>query len=489
MRIVVVSNRLPFVIVPAPDGGWVVEPGSGGLVTALRPVLENRHGCWIGWTGATNEEVPRAGEILANPENRFGFELVPVTLTASERDDFYFGFSNEILWPLFHDQPSVCRFEPRFWLAYEAVNRMFAETTAARVGPDDFIWVHDYHLMAMAGKLRAMGVRSRIAFFLHIPFPPLDMFVKLPWRFHLLRALIEYDLIGFQTARDRRNFFQCVRALLRGARILSQGPVATVHLHDRHIRVGVFPISIDFSEFARRASEEQAMAKARNLRADEPDRKIVLGVDRLDYTKGIPEKLNAFRSMLRRFPDLKGRVTLIQVVVPSREEIPGYLEQKTTIERLVSEINGEFTRSGWVPIHYIYRGLDAMRLPAYYLAADVALVTPLKDGMNLVAKEYCACRVDEQGSLVLSEFAGAAAQLQHGAFLVNPFDVEGVAGALERACQLPSEEQRSRMRRLRKAVRDYDIYRWMDAFLEAAIAKDLSDFPKNHEAIPEVVFS
>ena len=265
--------------------------------------------------------------------------------------------------------------------------------------------------------------------------------------------------------------------------------MATVHLHDRHIRVGVFPISIDFSEFARRASEEQAMAKARNLRADEPDRKIVLGVDRLDYTKGIPEKLNAFRSMLRRFPDLKGRVTLIQVVVPSREEIPGYLEQKTTIERLVSEINGEFTRSGWVPIHYIYRGLDAMRLPAYYLAADVAFVTPLKDGMNLVAKEYCACRVDEQGSLVLSEFAGAAAQLQHGAFLVNPFDVEGVAGALERACQLPSEEQRSRMRRLRKAVRDYDIYRWMDAFLEAAIAKDLSDFPKNHEAIPEVVFS
>src|SRR5262249_7426838 len=387
------------------------------------------------------------------------------------------------------DQPSLCRFEPRYWLAYEAVNRMFAATTAAHAGVDDFIWVHDYHLMAMAGKLRALGVRSRIAFFLHIPFPSLDMFVKLPWRFHILRALIEYDLIGFQTARDRRNFLHCVLVLLQGADVIGKGPVVTVHLHDRDLRVGVFPISIDVRRFERRASEEEVIAKALNLRADEPDRSVILGIDRLDYTKGIPEKLNAFRALLHRFLDLLGKVTLIQVVVPSREEIPGYQSQRLTIEQLVGQINGEFTRSGWVPIHYIYRGLDGPRLSAYYLAADVALVTPLKDGMNLVAKEYVATRTDERGALVLSEFAGAAAQLQRGALLVNPYDVEGVAGALERACRFTHREQRSAMRRLRKAVRDYDIYRWMDEFLEAAISKDLSDFPRGEESIPEVVFS
>ncbi len=487
MRLVVVSNRLPFTLVRDPAGGWTSEPGSGGLVTALRPVLQNRGGCWIGWTGATAEELPNAAEILEDSSGRFGYELVPLTLTEKERDDFYYGFSNEVVWPLFHDLLSRCRFEPRYWQAYESVNRMFAEATAEKASADDFVWVHDYHLMAVAGNLHALGLRSRIGFFLHIPFPPLDLFLKLPWRFHILRALIEYDLLGFQTARDRGNFLQCVRHLLRGAEIIGKGAVVSVRLHGREIRVGTFPISIDFRQFESRAGEDDVLDKAANLRRDESGRRIVLGVDRLDYTKGIPEKLEAFRTMLMRFPAMRGNVTLIQVVVPSREEIPGYQSQKLTIEGLVGRINGEFTRSGWVPIHYIYRSLEGPRLPAYYLAADVALVTPLKDGMNLVAKEYCATRADERGALVLSEFAGAAAQLQRGAFLVNPFDVEGVASSLEHACRLTQEEQRGRMRRLRRAVKDYDIYRWVDEFLEAAISRDLADFPRGEEYIPESV--
>ncbi len=484
MRLVVVSNRLPFVI-SRENEGWRIDPGSGGLVTALRPVLENRGGCWVGWTGATDEELPDADEVLADSQSRFGYRLVPVTLTAGERDRFYYGFSNEVIWPLFHDMPSLCRYDPSYWLAYESVNRMFAATTAENLEPEDFIWVHDYHLMLLAGELHALGVRAHVAFFLHIPFPSLDMFLKLPWRFHVLRALIEFDLIGFQTARDRSNFLECVRTLLRGAEVHGRGAVHSVRLDGREIRVGAFPISIDFRAFEKRADEEEVLEMVRRLRGDEPNRKIILGVDRLDYTKGIPEKFEAFRTMLRRSPDLLGKVTLFQVLVPSREDIPRYQDQKTTIERLVGQINGKFTRSGWVPIHYIYRRIEGPHLPAYYLAADVALVTPLKDGMNLVAKEYCATHADERGVLVLSEFAGAASQLQRGAILVNPFDVEGFAAAIERAVRIPMEEERERMRRLRRAVREYDIYRWVDEFLAASISKDLADFPRREQYIPE----
>jgi trehalose 6-phosphate synthase len=328
-----------------------------------------------------------------------------------------------------------------------------------------------------------------MAFFLHIPFPSLDIFLKLPWRFGVLRSLLEYDLIGFQTVRDRRNFLECVRLLLPDAEIAGRGDVRRVGLGGREIRVGTFPISIDVGAFERRAAEKEVVAKARELRADEPDRKILLGIDRLDYTKGIPQKLEAFRSLLTRFPRLRERATLFQVVVPSREDIPRYRDHKRMIERLVGQINGQFTRSGWVPIHYLYRALDGPRLPAYYLAADVAVVTPLKDGMNLVAKEYCATHSDERGTLVLSEFAGAAAQLQRGALLVNPYDTEGMAGILERALSLSPEEQRSRMHRLRRSVKEYDIYRWVDHFLDAAISRDLSDFPRLEEYIPEATAS
>ena len=485
MSLVVLSNRLPFTLALDDNGSWRVEPGSGGLVSALRPVLQDRGGTWIGWPGVTREELSNAGAVFAATRRHYGYDLVPVEISSTERDDFYYGFSNEVIWPLFHDLPSLCRFRPRYWTAYDAVNRRFAEVTCAHMAPDDFVWIHDYQLLTTARELRKMGVRSRLGFFLHIPFPPLEIFLKLPWRFQVLDALLEHDLVGFQTVGHRRNFLHCVRLLIKEAEVSGKGDVVTVAVGGREVRVGSFPISIDVAESERNASHPDVAAKVRSLRKDEPGRKIVLGIDRLDYTKGIPLKLEAFRSLLLRYPDHVGRVTLLQVVLPSREDIPRYQRQKVEIERLVGEINGQFTRSGWVPIHYIFRNLDWPRLPAYYLAADVALVTPLKDGMNLVAKEYCAGHVDGGGALVLSEFAGAAAQLQRGAFLVNPYDTDGVADALDRALRLGRREERQRMLRLRRAVADYDIYRWVDAFLEAAISRDLDDFPIHEEYLPE----
>jgi trehalose 6-phosphate synthase len=487
MNLIVVSNRLPFVLTKDDSGLWTVEPGTGGLVTALRPVLQDRGGTWIGWSGAAEDEETGATDAFARAETRFGYRLVSVPLSAAERDGFYQGFSNQVVWPLFHDLPSLCNFDPAFWSVYQTVNRRFAEVTRGHAGPGDLVWVHDYHLMTMARELRELGTAARLGFFLHIPFPPLDVFMKLPWRFQILHALLEYDLIGFQTIRDRRNFLQCVRLLLRQGEATGKGMIQTIRARGRELRVGALAISIDFAAFDRKAREPQVVEKAEALRADEGGRKIVLGADRLDYTKGIPHKLKAFRSLLERYPELRGEVTLVQVAVPSRGEIPRYRENKTAVERLVGEINGQFTRSGWVPIHYIHRTLDFARLTAYYRCADVALVTPLKDGMNLVAKEYCASHPEEDGALVLSEFAGAAAQMKSGAFLVNPFDREGVADAMAQALKLEPGERRARMRRLRRSVRDANILWWVDAFLEAVIAKDLGDFPRVEDYVPEEI--
>jgi trehalose 6-phosphate synthase len=464
--LIIVSNRLPFVAVKGPSGPRLI-PGSGGLVTALRGVLEQRGGRWIGWTGAIAEDLPRADPLFEDSRERHGFEVVPLTLTAAEKQGFYNGFSNEIVWPLFHDFPSLCRFEPRYWDAYRKVNRKYARAVAERARPDDLIWVHDYHLIPLASEMKALGVRSRTAFFLHIPFPAPDLFRHLPWREELLRALLDHDLVGFQAPRDRANFARCVAQLVPGAQIRGGENAVRIRLGVRETRVGVFPISIDAADFEKRALDASVIAKAKSLRQDEDDRKIVLGVDRLDYTKGIPHKLEAFRLLLKRRPDLAGKVTLLQVVVPSREEIPGYRDSKKYIDGLVGEINGQFTRSGWVPIHYIYRSLEGPKLSAYYLAADVAFVTPLKDGMNLVAKEYCASRTSEDGVLVLSEFAGAAAELSSGALLVNPYDVEGVVESLGRALSMDAAEETKRMRALRACVQSNDLLRWLETFLAA----------------------
>jgi len=480
-RLIVVSNRLPFAFRQDGEGRWRAEPGSGGLVTALLPVLRNRGGMWIGWTGAAGggEALEAA---LAGASAGAGYRLAGVALTAEEMDKFYLGFSNEIIWPLFHDLQSLCNFDPDYWRTYCEVNAKYADAIVAHAAPGDFIWIHDYHLMNVAAELRRRGVRSKLGFFLHIPFPPPDLFLKLPWRLTLLESLLEFDLIGFQTARDRRNFVQCVRLLVKDAHVEGRGQVLAARIGKREVRIGAFPISIDFAAFQRRAAAPEVAEKAADLHRRLPERRLILGIDRLDYTKGIPQRLQAFENLLERYPQLRERVSLIQVVVPSREDIAEYHRLRTEIEQRVGAINGRYARpGGWVPVWYEYRSLSRLELLAYYRAADIGLVTPLKDGMNLVAKEYCACSIEEDCVLVLSEFAGAAEQLERGALLVNPYDIEGVADALQRAYVMPAAERQARMHRMRSSIREHDVFRWVDAFLRAAITKDLRAFPQPAE--------
>jgi trehalose 6-phosphate synthase/phosphatase len=484
-RLVVVSNRLPFVFKREAAGDWRAEPGGGGLVTALLPILRNRGGVWIGGTGATGNREELAGA-LAQAGESAGYSFGAVELTPEEVSDFYLGFSNEIIWPLFHDLQSLCNFAPEYWRTYCTVNRKYAEVIQAQSTPDDFIWIHDYHLMNVAEELRALGVRSQIGFFLHIPFPSPDLFLKLPWRNSLLRALLQFDLVGFQTARDRRNFVQCLRLFVRDIEIEGRGHLLDARTPDRALRIGSFPISIDFQAFRRQAEAPEVEKMAQELHRLLPKRKLILGIDRLDYTKGIPLRLKAFRNLLSRYPELREKVSLMQVVVPSREDIPQYHRLRTEIEQLVGQINGMFVRpGGWVPVWYEYRNLTRLELLAYYRAADIAFITPLKDGMNLVAKEYCACSVEEDCVLVLSEFAGAASQLGRGALLVNPYDEEGSADALRDAYFMEPDERRARMRRMRAAIRDHDVFWWVDSFLRAVITKDLSDFPQPRDTAAE----
>ncbi len=486
-RLIVLSNRLPFVFRRGEAGRWLAERGAGGLVSALLPVLSDRGGLWIGWAGTAEGGCDLEAAVAA-AGGEIGFALKAVALDAREVHDFYHGCANEIIWPLFHDLQSLCNFEPAYWRAYKEVNRKFAEAVLAASGSGDFIWVHDYQLMNVAAELRALGYRSRIGFFLHIPFPSPDIFFNLPWRLALLRALLQYDLVGFQTLRDRRNFVQCLRLLMDEVAIQGKGQIVSLTVDGRTVRVGNFPISIDYNAFMRQAATDDVAQRAQELHRLLPRRKLILGVDRLDYTKGIPLRLRAFKAALERYPELRERISLIQVVVPSRVDIPQYHDLKMEIEQLVGEINGGFARpGGWVPVWYEYGNLRRKDLLAYYRAADIALITPLKDGMNLVAKEYCACSIEEECVLILSEFAGAAAQLQNGALLVNPYDIEGVADTLHRAFTMSDVERRARMRRMRRSIRKSDVFWWVDSFLRAAIAKDLSAFPQPEDHASGVV--
>jgi len=464
-RLINVSNRLP-VSIKKTAAGMRVERSSGGLATALDSVWQDQSGVWIGWPGTTEDQT--AHSLLARASRRRSHEFQGVTLTNEEVDKFYAGFTNEIIWPLFHDMPTRCNFDPDYWEVYQKVNRKFAKATAETARDEDFIWVHDYHLMLVGCSLRQLGRQSKAGFFLHIPFPSPDIFEQLPWRNSVLKCLLDFDVVGFQTERYRNNFLCCLKHLFPDVVIEPVNPHTQVNFRGHTSVVGTFPISIDFDDFAGRASRPEVAARAATVRRELSDNILVLGVDRLDYTKGIPERLKAFRHLLRRFPELRRQITLAQVVVPSREDIPRYKELRRDIELLVSQINGEFTERGWVPVHYMHRQISRDELLAYYRAADIALITPLKDGMNLVAKEFCAAQIDERGVVIISEFAGASDELRHGAILVNPNDIAGVAQALRDASQMPREEKSTRMRLLRNIIKEHNVQRWAQSFLEAA---------------------
>jgi trehalose 6-phosphate synthase len=408
-----------------------------------------------------------------------------VLLSEDEVKGFYEGFSNGILWPLFHDLLDRCDFEPSYWYAYLKVNEKFAESVIEQSGGDDFIWVHDYQLVHVAHFIREREER-RVGFFLHIPFPPLDIFLKLPWRAQILNALLAYDLLGFQTPRDSRNFLTCIENLLPEAEIDEEGPLASVRLNSRTIRVGAFPIGIDYAHFEEGARSGEVEARIADLRGKIGPFDLIVGVDRLDYTKGLIERLEAYRNALRRFRELREKVILFQVVVPSREGVPEYQTLKATLDQLVGEINGEFSMAGWVPVHYHYKSLSPRDLLALYRMARVCFVTSIKDGMNLVAKEFVACQIEACGVLVLSEFAGAVAQLHDGALAVNPHDIEGMANALHQAMEMDEEERRQRMRRMQEILREQDIFWWVDYYLRAALGEVTEDLRAPKEYFPSM---
>lgn len=459
-RCVIVSDRLPIVLTREGGQGWRVSQTGGALLSALKPVLNERRGVWIGWPGVTQEEAPELREVLAGAIQEGGFSLRPVLLTDQEKRQCYGGFSGEVVWPLFHDLALECTFSPSHWQAFLKVNRKFARvaarTLARGAGGTDLVWVHDHMLMNLAVELKRLGANCRTAFFLHLPFPTPDLFLKLPWRERLLAGLLAFDQVGFQTKRDFANFLACVKALAPSS----------------PTQAGVFPVGVDAQEIGERASRPEVEARLAALRSTLRDRRLIFGIDSLDRSQGIPEKLRAFAELLTRYPDLQERVTLVQVATPSRESLPRHAALRAEIERLTGEINGRFGRPGWVPVHYLYRNLEPAELLAYYRAADVALITPLKAGMQLGAKEFCAANLKERGVLVLSEFAGAAAQLGgQGALLVNPFDSQGTARVLHRALGLKDKARKTRMRKLRAEVRRHDVAWWAGSFLASALAE------------------
>ena len=464
-RLVAVSNRLPIVLSRGERGEWQLERSSGGLVTALEPLLRDRGGLWIGWPGVDEDDFAGFEGLLERFAIEEGYGIVPLALTEQDRNDFYLGFSNSVIWPLFHDLQERCDFDPRYWDAYRRVNRKFARVVAANAREGDLLWVQDYQLMAVAEELRYLGLNERVGFFLHVPFSDPDIFWRLPWRSELLRSLLQFDLIGFQSAQDRDNFAECIIRMDMGAQVEARFD-RIILPNGRRVDTGVFPVSIDFDEFAQGVDQHSVGARVEEIRQASGDAQIILGVDRLDYSKGLAQKLLGFRMALERNPELLGRVTLIQLVVPSREDITEYNEMKEEVERLVGSIHGEFATHDWSPIRYIYGSWDRDELLAHYRTARVALVTPLKDGMNLVAKEYAVAGPDD-GVLILSEFAGAAAQMSEDALLVNPFDVEGVAETIRRAANMESSERSRRMHALRDGVRREDIHWWLASYLRS----------------------
>ncbi len=464
-RLLVVSNRLPAVVESRGEE-WHITPGSGGLVTALAPVMRQQQGLWIGWPGC-GDEAP-LGQLLTGFAQDHGYSLAAVPLSADEVEKYYRGFSNEALWPLFHDLLGFCRFSYDNWQVYLDVNRRFAQVVTEHAKADDLIWVHDYQLIGVGDQLRALQMPQPLGYFLHIPFPAPDLFRRLPWKDQLIRSLLAYDLLGFQTLRDRRNFVNTAISLLTEVEVVSRKrQYDLLRFEGRTVRVGHFPISIDFDEFDSGARSKEVEDAAWYLHENLHGRQLMLGVDRLDYTKGIPERFLAFERALEKYPELITKISLMQLVVPSRTLVPDYQNLKETLDQLAGRINARFGESMWNPIYYVFRSLDRTQLLARYRTSEIALITPLRDGMNLVAKEYCASSVENNGVLILSEFAGAADQLGKGALLVNPYDIESTADAIYQAYVMAPDERRRRMKLLRNEIRRNDVHRWLDSFTQA----------------------
>jgi trehalose 6-phosphate synthase len=453
--LVIVANRLPVDRVEQPDGSSAWRPSPGGLVTAIEPVMRGNDGVWMGWPGGTEEEL--------EPFEDDGLALHPMTMTAEEIEGHYEGFSNATLWPLYHDLVVKPEFHREWWDAYVEVNQRFANEAAELANEGALVWVHDYQMQLVPQLLRELRPDLRIGFYLHIPFPPAELFQQLPWRRQLLEGLLGADLVGFQLPGGAANFVRLVRQ-----RVGHKTHRDLVYLPDgRTVRAAAFPISIDTKGFEELAQSSEVVARAKEIRGalGEP-RKIFLGVDRLDYTKGIYARLRAYAELLEdEHLDVEDAV-FVQVAVPSREQVEEYQRLRDETDRLVGRINGDHGKIGRPAISYLHSSYPREEMAALYRAADIMVVTPYRDGMNLVAKEYVACRYDDSGALVLSEFAGAADELRQ-AWLVNPHDINGMKSALLDAYQADAKELTKRMRAMRKTVKNHDVKAWAESFMAA----------------------
>jgi trehalose 6-phosphate synthase len=453
--LVAVSNRLPDHSARSDDRSRNV----GGLVAALEPALAARGGVWLGWSGHARESARELAIDRSALPARASFDFAP-----RWHQLYYNGLSNRGLWPIFHGLTGRARFDDEEWAAYVEVNDVFAAAAQRLAAEDAVIWVHDYHLLLVGDALRKRGFEGKIGFFLHIPFPPLDLFETIPWAHEIARAMLAFDVVGFHTRRYAANFVAAAGALA-GAQPVEGG--LTVGDPPRFVRAGAFPLGIEPGHFGEQGVDEATEEELAQLHAALGDRKLVLGVDRLDYTKGIPQRLEAFSRMLELHPEWRGKVSMVQVAVPSRADVPEYAEQRTAIETLVGHINGEHGEAHWVPVRYVYRAYGRAHLARLYRAADVAFVTPLRDGMNLVAKEFVAAQdAADPGVLLLSRFAGAAEELD-AALLTNPWHRDGMARDLARALEMPLEERRQRQAALAAKVKETTSTSWACACLGA----------------------
>lgn len=447
--IVVVANRLP--VHRTEDGQW--ESSAGGLVTAMAPVLKTNPGVWVGWSG---DDAP------IRPFTHDGVRIRPVPISGEEIESFYNGMSNRTLWPLYHDAIRTPDFQRDWWASYELVNARFAKAAIREAAEGDLVWVHDYHLQLVPAMIRKMRPDLKIGFFLHIPFPPEELFEWLPWRQQILAGLMGADVVGFQTGKAAQNFARLCREYTS-----AEGTGSEILFEGRKIISQAFPISIDFGWFDIRSKSPETGKRVVELRKQLGEkRKILLAIDRLDYTKGVLRRLQAYEEFLTRNPNAVDECVLVQVATPSRETVIEYASLRDEVEKAVGRINGAFSKPGHVAVEYFRRNFTREELVSYYVAADVMLVTPLRDGMNLVAKEYVACRSSNSGVLVLSQFAGAARELSR-ALQVNPRDQTNFVETIEAAVKMPKELARARMTGLRKRVKRNDVFAWCDDFLGA----------------------
>jgi len=455
-KTIIVSNRLP-VSLRHRKGKFEFKPSAGGLATGLGSIYKEGENIWIGWPGNTVEDPEQRAEIILELHE---LKMAPVFLTKEDVEEFYEGFSNETLWPAFHYFTQYMVYNPVHWEAYVRVNEKFCEAILKKAGPEDTIWVHDYQLLLLPKMLREKLPNATIAFFQHIPFPSYEIIRMIPWREQLLEGMVGADLIGFHTYDDMRHFLSAVGRITG---LSSES--GYLQAENRIINVDSFPMGIDYDKFANQAKSRKTQGIVREFRKQVEDQKLIITIDRLDYSKGIPQRIQAFAQLLKEHKELHGKVAMIMIVVPSRDKVQSYKELKEEIDLLVGRINSEYSTLTWVPVHYFYRSFPFEELSAFYSMSDIALVTPLRDGMNLVCKEFVASKTDQTGVLILSEMAGASKELQD-AVLVNPNDQQSVIDAIYNSLSMKPAEQKARMVSMQKSLKKYDVFQWVKVFMD-----------------------